>query len=249
MVKPKTKCEYCGGVFKNAKLHLRYCDKAPLDPVTVEDVEARFEESAKKAEETKDSRVMRAMGRRSFLPLRSDRRVKFPTIAWYLRPNGALPEDAFCTTSVWAASQREDAEKRGFIEVTPSKPFLMRREDGSVIGGTVMLDMPPEARWQRILAILEARRLPALAYEKQRLEDEEKASTAGMSSPEMSAARSRVRVYSERVEALSRPFPADELLAFFEEEVRYSRRDQNRESAIRRIVDERVDELVGADVD
>jgi len=243
-------CPYCGKPgLKNLKMHLRYCDKQPLEEVARDDADARFEERAKQAETVKDERVARAGRRRDFMPCPSPRNRKFPTWTWYLRPNGALPEDAFVTSSAWSADQREDMAKRGFIEVTPCKAFLLRREDSSVIGGVVMLDPPPKDRWERILRILEARRPQALAFDEERLEAEKAVSLDGLDPAHRMASMSRLRVYAERVEALSQPFDGDKLYKFFEEEARISRRDQDPSAAVRRMIDERVEELVGVELE
>ena len=243
-------CPYCGKKgLKNLKMHLRYCDQKPLEEIARDDPEARFEERAKEAEIVKDERIARAGRRRDFMPYASPRNRKFPTWAWYLRPNGALPEDAFVHASSWSADQREEMTKRGFVEVTPCKSFLMRREDGSVMGGVVMLDPPPKDRWERILRILEARRPTALAFDEERLEAEKAVSADGLTPAERAASMSRLRVYKERVEALSHPFDGDKLYKFFEEEARLSRRDQDPTAAIRRMIDERVEELAGVDLE
>ena len=243
-------CQYCGKIgVKRMDMHLKWCSKKPLEEITRDDADVRFEERAKAAEQEQDQRVRQAGIKRDFMPFPSDRKVKFPTIAWYLRPTGALPEDAFCCTSAWSAGQREDSAKRGFIEVTPCKSFLERREDGTVRGGVVMLDVPPKDRWERILAILEARRPQALTFAQERLEQEKAVSADALTPPERAASISRLRVYAARVEALSQPFNGDKLYAFFEEEARYSRRDLNQEAAVRRMIDERVEELVGVDLE
>jgi len=243
-------CPYCGKKgLKNLKMHLRYCDKQPLEEITKDDADARFEERAKKAEVVQDERVQRAGQKRTFMPFPSPRNRKFPTLAWYLRPDGALPEDAFVTSSAWSAEQREDMAKRGFIEVTPCKSFLMRRDDNSVIGGVVMLDPPPKDRWERIIKILEARRLQALAFDTERLEAENAVSADGLTPADRYASMSRIRVYGARVEALSQPFDSDKLYKFFEDEARYSRRDQSPDAAVRRMIDERVEELVGVELE
>jgi len=244
-------CPYCGKKdVRSLKSHLHYCPRNPvIEPVTQVDPEAEFEEQAKQSETERSERVARAArGHRDFLPLPSNRKVRFPTIAWYLRPNGALPEDAFICTSAWSASQKAGTLSKGFVEVTPSKAFLMRRADGTVVGGNVQLDLPSKPRWRRILDILEARRLPALEYEQQRLEDEKAVSVAGLSPAEQAAARIRIRVYGARVEMLSHPFDAKKLYEFFEEEVRYSRRDSDPTAGIRRMVHEEVEEAMGIDL-
>jgi len=243
-------CPHCGKKgYKNLKMHLRYCDKSPLEEVARDDADARFEESAKKAETVQDQRVQRAGRKRTFMPSPSPRNRKFPTWAWYLRPNGALPEDAFVTSSAWSPNQRNDMARRGFIEVTPCKSFLMRREDGSLIGGVVMLDPPPKDRWGRILAILEARRPQALAFDQERLAAEQAVAVDSLPSGERMASLSRIATYGARVEALSEPFDSEKLYEFFVEEARLSRRDQSPEAGIRRIIDERVEELVGAGIE
>ncbi len=243
-------CPYCGKIgVRRMSMHQKYCSRKPLDNVTQEDAEAKFEERAQVAEQSLDERTKSAGRRRTFMPSPTSGNVKFPTTAWYLRPNGALPEDAFIATSAWSAEQKEDLARRGFIEVTPSKSFLMRREDGSVMGGVVMLDPPPRDRWQRILKILDARRPQVLAYETQRLEDEEAVAGDALDPAARAASRSRVRTYGARVAALKEPYPSEELYKFFEEEARKSRRDQTADSSIRRIVDERLDELIGVDIE
>ena len=242
-------CPHCGKLgVKRLDMHLRWCPKKPLEEVTRDDADARFEERAKKAEQEQNQRVQQAGKKRAFMPLPSARNVKFPTIAWYLRPNGVLPEDAFVCTSAWSATQREDSAKRGFIEVTPSKAFLMRREDKSVIGGIVMLDAPPKERWERILKILEARRPQALAFAQERLEAEKAVATDSLTPAERQASLSRIRTYAARVEALSQSFDSDKLYKFFEGEARHSRRDQSPDDAVRRMIDERVEELVGVEL-
>ena len=243
-------CPFCGKKgLKNLKMHLRYCDKQPLEEVARDDADARFEERAKEAETVKDERVARAGRRRDFMPYPSPRNRKFPTCAWYLRPNGALPEDAFVTSSAWSANQREEMAQKGFIEVTPCKAFLLRREDNSVMGGIVMLDPPPKERWERIIKILEARRPQALAFDEERLAAEKAVSADGLTPAERYASMSRIRVYGARVEALSQPFDSDKLYEFFVEEARLSRRDQSPDAAVRRMVDARVEELVGVDLE
>jgi hypothetical protein len=64
-----------------------------------------------------------------------------------------------------------------------------------------------------------------------------------MGSNEREAVLSRIRIYAARVEALSSPFDADKLYAFFEEEARRTRRDQNSVAAVERMIDERLDAL------
>jgi hypothetical protein len=131
-------------------------------------------------------------------------------------------------------------------EVTPSRAGNVERS-GRIIGAFVVLDAPPPQRWERVKAILEKRRGPALEAERLRLEDLQTGLNDAMGIPERAAARNRVRNCTARIAYLERPVDEDgSLYRFFVAEAKASRIVlEGEQSNIRRMVDESVAEAMG----
>ena len=234
-------CPYCGKGKKNLKLHARWCEKKPLEEITVAPPE---DESV--PEQAMPEILARAG--RTFLPFPSHTapNSQDTLMSWFLRPRGALPEDAFCAADPWSAGQREQIASWGLTEVTPSKPGSMTK-NSQIVGAFVVLDPPPPKLWQRVLAILEKRRLPALEAERLRLADMESDLNDAVGIPQRASVRHRVRNCKARIAYLDRPVDEDgSLYNFVVEEARASRRVlQTEQGRIEKIVDERIADLMG----
>ena len=236
-------CEFCGKVTKNQKMHLRYCPKKPLEELTVEPPESD------EIPEQKAPEILAKKGvGRTFLPFpsRTAPNSQETQSSWYLRDHGALPEDAFNACCAWSPAQRNQLKNWGMEEVTPSKSGNLERS-GRIIGAFVVLDPPPPERWQRIKAILEKRRGPALEAERLRLEDLQAGLGDATGMHERAAARNRVRNCAARIAYLERPVDEDgSLYRFFVAEAKASRNVlEGEQASIRRIVDETVAEALG----
>jgi len=237
-------CPHCDKkVVKNLKMHLRYCDRKPLEEMTVVPPESdEIPEQAVPAILAK-----KGVGR-TFLPFpsRTAPNSQETQTSWYLRDHGALPEDAFNACGAWSPAQRNQLKNWGMEEVTPSRAGNVERS-GRIIGAFVVLDAPPPQRWERVKAILEKRRGPALEAERLRLEDLQTGLNDAMGIPERAAARNRVRNCTARIAYLERPVDEDgSLYRFFVAEAKASRIVlEGEQSNIRRMVDESVAEAMG----
>ena len=245
---PSESCPHCGKTVKGLKQHLNYCPQKPLESITGTDPEAEFEAQAVKAETIEATRQV--MGRpRPLLP-RKHRQDETPvsvTDAWYLLPAGVLPEDAFDTCSSWSEDQKAQYRSWGFIEVTPSKSYLIKR-DGLTRDRIVILDPPPKERWRRIVEVLEKRRTPILEAETVRLEDEKSLLEDALGGTERREQRHRIRNCQARIDALSKPIDSDRLYGFFEAEARASRKGlESGENQLSRMVEKAVNEIFEGD--
>jgi len=236
-------CPYCQKKgLKNLKMHLRYCADKPLEEMTVVPPES---------DEIPEQIVPEILAKqgigRTFLPFpsRTAPNSQITQSSWYLRPRGALPEDAFSSADSWSPAQCQQLKNWDFIEVTPSKAGNLERS-GRIIGAFVVLDPPPPKLWERVKAILEKRRIPALEAERIRLSDLESGLNDAMGMAERGAARKRVRNCTARIAYLERPVDEDgSLYKFLVAEARASRNVLDGEQAnIRRMVDESVAEAL-----
>ena len=236
-------CPYCGKKgLKNLKMHLRYCDQKPLEELTLAEPE-----SDEIPEQEIPEILTKAGVGRTFLPFpsRTAPNSQETQSSWYLRPKGALPEDAFSSAPAWAPAQRHQNETWGFMEVTPSKAGNVSR-NGRTVGAFVVLDPPPPKLWERVKAILEKRRGPALEAEKLRYSDLESGLSDAMGMAERASARKRLRNCAARIAYLERPVDEDgSLYGFLVAEAKASRNVLDSDQArIQMMVDRSVAEAL-----